>query len=211
MDGLTLAVAALAVVAAGGWIVAERGGRQCRKALRDMAYRQRTEDGVTGVFNADYFTKMAHIQIRLAHRHKWPVTLLVIDLEHLEKLNRQFSFKAGDEALRLTGAAIRGVIRESDIVGREGGRFYLLMPECAESSVEAVWHRILEALVQIDFVWGGEHYTLSWHGGAATLYGVHAKLSTMRRLAEKALEEARRQNRLVVVDQNGTPLSSTGV
>jgi GGDEF domain-containing protein len=107
----------------------------------------------------------------------------------------------------VTAEAIRGSIRESDIVGRDGGRFYVLLPECPETAVSTVWERIRANLERVELRWGDESHPLKWHAAAVTMYGVHAQLSRMRQLAEEGLELARKEKKLVVLDKNGAPVA----
>ena len=207
----TLLLASVSAVAVAGWI---RCGRQAKgyqrrlEALEAKMEELRTIDEATGALNYHTFVKTANVQIKLARRHKWPVSLMVVDIEDLEDINLRYSFKTGDAVLRHFADAIRKSIRSSDVIGRFGGSaIYILLPECGVNNINTVFQGIAQK-VAADFPTQGEkriEYTFS--GGAVTMYGMQIHLNQMLELAEKALEKAKKEKRrLVVVDKDGVEL-----
>jgi diguanylate cyclase (GGDEF)-like protein len=204
--GIPLFLLLLLLVTAMGWYLAERQIARCKAEAEKVCREREANDPVTGHFAMHHFVRVAHIQMRLAHRHKWPMSLLVVDLVGLEKINLQHGLKAGDAALREVGEILRNHLRGSDVVGRDGGRFMILLPECPDSDLPAVWERLVLALGDRTVRWGGEEIPLRWHGAGVTMFGIQVQFAQMQRLALKALERAKQERRLVVVDKNGLEL-----
>lgn len=60
-------------------------------------------------------------QVARARRYREHATLLVIDVDGLKQINDAHGHAIGDEALRLTAEALRGRLRETDMLARIGG------------------------------------------------------------------------------------------
>ena len=211
----TLFVAAMAVIVTAA-VSAGLCYRRLREKNRQIAALQkeaeaaRTLDETTELLNYPTFVKAAHIQIKLARRHKWPVTLMVLDIDNLEKINLHHSYRVGDEALRHLAAALRSVVRSSDVLGRFGGSgFFLLMPECDQDHILNVFTRIRKKLQEPLKLESEKSLTLKFRAGAVTMYGLHAQLRPMMELAEKALDMAKESDSsLKIVDQDGIEIKS---
>ena len=59
-----------------------------------------------------------------------PSGVLMIDVDHFKDFNDRFGHAAGDEALRVLAAVLRGQVRDKDIVARYGGEeFVVYLPK----------------------------------------------------------------------------------
>ena len=61
-------------------------------------------DGLTGVFNRRGFTTQGSSLLAHAARHQWPMTALMLDLDHFKQVNDTHGHEAGDRALQLFAA-----------------------------------------------------------------------------------------------------------
>jgi diguanylate cyclase (GGDEF)-like protein len=176
------------------------------KKLEEEVEAARSLDETTGAFNYPFFVKAANVQIKLARRHRWPVTLMVIDIDQLEKINLRYSFKTGDAVLRHLTDSIRGAVRSSDVLGRFGGSgVFILLPECDTDNIPTVFERIMGRIKAEPMMQNGKKIKYRTTGGAVTMYGVHIHLNRMLGLAEDALNIAKeRQEELVILDKEGT-------
>ena len=207
-----MGVAAFSILlAVGGWVMwfrATRAKKACEAKtakLEEEVQAARSLDEVTGAFNYPFFVKAANVQIKLARRHRWPVTLMVIDIDQLEKLNLRYSFKTGDRALKHLADSIASVVRSSDVLGRFGGSgIFVLLPECDTDNVRTVYDRIEEKIRKEPLTQGEKRIDYRHTGGAVTMYGMHIHLNRMLGLAEDALNVAKeRQTDLVIFDKEG--------
>jgi GGDEF domain-containing protein len=80
-----------------------------------------TTDDLTGLYNARYFRHFLSRIIREAHAQRFPVTLMLFDLDGFKTYNDQFGHGVGDEILRQTAGIIRRCVRDHDVVARLGG------------------------------------------------------------------------------------------
>ena len=111
-----------------------------RKAAQDALERQTTElrrlhtelkllanhDGLTGLFNWRAFYEHAGQMIRIAHRRRENVTLMLLDLDYFKTINDRFGHPEGDRVLQAVAAALRNTARGNDIVARHGGEEFVV-------------------------------------------------------------------------------------
>jgi GGDEF domain-containing protein len=78
-------------------------------------------DDLTGLYNARYFRHFLTAIIEKAHTMRFPVTLLLFDIDGFKTYNDQFGHGMGDEILRQTASLIKRCVRDHDLVARLGG------------------------------------------------------------------------------------------
>ena len=67
---------------------------------------------------------------RLVERCKengWPISAVILDLDHFKKINDSRGHAAGDQVLRVVGALVRDAIRKEDLAIRYGGEELLII------------------------------------------------------------------------------------
>ncbi|MDB5302678.1 MAG: hypothetical protein JWM97_227 [Phycisphaerales bacterium] len=78
-------------------------------------------DEMTGLYNARYFRHFLTRIIDRAKLMRFPVTLLLFDIDDFKKYNDLYGHGAGDEILKQTAQLMRRCCREHDLVARIGG------------------------------------------------------------------------------------------
>ncbi|MBE0415240.1 MAG: diguanylate cyclase [Dehalococcoidia bacterium] len=101
-------------------------------------------DSLTGVHNHRYFYERLEQELMRSHRHGHPLTVAIIDVDDLKKVNDLKGHLAGDQALRRMGHTLKENVRASDIVARYGGdEFAIIMPETEKEEAEKVIRRLM--------------------------------------------------------------------
>jgi diguanylate cyclase (GGDEF)-like protein len=96
---------------------------------KQFASEART-DHLTGLANRREFERVMEREVALAERHKRKLSLMMIDLDNLKRINDRQGHRAGDGALRLVAQQLQRVVRASDVCARVGGdEFAVAMPE----------------------------------------------------------------------------------
>ena len=94
-------------------------------------------DALTGLGNRRAYDERIVREVERARRYGHPLSLVLVDLEGLAKVNEEHGQAVGDEALRGAGAILREDIRLADESFRIGGdAFAILLPE---TTLENAW------------------------------------------------------------------------
>ncbi len=115
---------------------------------RQFASEART-DHLTGLANRREFERVMEREVALADRHKRRLSLMMIDLDNLKRINDRLGHSAGDTALRLVAQQLLRVVRASDLCARVGGdEFAVAMPETDLDRARDVAIRLRRAVEQ---------------------------------------------------------------
>ncbi len=101
----------------------ERENRRLIGELRDLA----TTDALTGIANRRRVLEDLDTTLARASRGGQPFAVLLLDLDGFKRINDEQGHPAGDLLLRKTAAALQGVTRQGDVLGRYGGDEFLLV------------------------------------------------------------------------------------
>jgi len=104
-------------------------------------------DPLTRLFNRRHFEEYIDRELKAASRYRFPLSLLMIDIDHFKGINDEFGHGAGDSVLREIAEIISGAVREVDVVARWGGEeFVVLLPRCTKEEALQSAERILKAV-----------------------------------------------------------------
>jgi diguanylate cyclase (GGDEF)-like protein len=169
-------------------------------ALEEEAAR----DVKTGLLNMRCFERELERLCAGGRELARPLSLLVVDLDHLREINNRFGHLAGDAVIGEVARMIQGHLRPDDHAARFGGEeFVIAIPEIAPADALIVAARLREAVACSLFQANDPPFT----GRATVSIGVaHAPgdASTPRELlhaADLALLEAKTLGRNRVVER----------
>jgi diguanylate cyclase (GGDEF)-like protein len=99
-----------------------------QEALKEQALK----DGLTGLWNRKAIFAMLEREVCRAQRDKFPITLLMLDMDHFKNINDTHGHLTGDEVLREAAGRLIEVMRPYDFAGRYGGEeFLVVLPSCS--------------------------------------------------------------------------------
>ena len=132
-------IVALGFLAA-GWVIGRRVDRLWEASRRDP---------VTKVGNRRHWEECLEHEVMAAARARMPLSLLVVDVDNLKKLNDQGGHAAGDLALAIVGDVLNDTCRSRDIPARFGGdEFAVLLPRTHASEARILAERIRAELAE---------------------------------------------------------------
>lgn len=154
-------------------------------ALLDISERKQAElklrylsshDILTGIYNRAYFDEELE---RLRKGRKFPVSIVMADVDRLKEVNDQQGHAVGDELLKHAAEVLKNAFRREDVVARVGGdEFAALLPNTDESTLREAMERLQAQLAQSNH----EHapLPLSLSIGAATAHGGEELMASWR-------------------------------
>jgi diguanylate cyclase (GGDEF)-like protein len=107
-------------------------------------------DDLTGCLNRRAFDAQLSAEVERAHRHRHPLSVLIIDIDHFKAINDTYGHLAGDTILGHVSSVLRDVGRSIDTVGRLGGdEFAVILPHTSRQSAATVAQRLLDRVRNI--------------------------------------------------------------
>jgi diguanylate cyclase (GGDEF)-like protein len=98
-------------------------------------------DALTRLPNRRHFHELAERAVEAARD---AATLIVFDVDRMQRVNELLGHPTGDEALRQIGTALRETLRRRDVAGRLGGdEFAVVLPRTRLADSEIVVSRII--------------------------------------------------------------------
>jgi len=160
----------------------------------DRLERLATTDPLTGLFNPRAFHDELRHELGRTARYREPISLLLMDLDGLKRINDQFGHEAGDAALRSVSAAMRSGLREIDLGARIGGdEFAVLAPQTGAEAAVILAERLRALVATAGNGRGGRPTTISI-GIASVSPSMHAlpTVASLMAAADAALYAAKR-------------------
>jgi two-component system cell cycle response regulator len=147
---LTLGVMYVEATAAGDQVLEllRLFASQAAVAVQSMQlYEVAALDPLTGVHARRFFEQWLRREVRTAFRSQKPLSMLLLDIDGMRSINDTAGHLVGDQALVTAGHALRGAVRDNDVVARYGGdEFVVLLPETPAQRAEKVAWRVIAAL-----------------------------------------------------------------
>ena len=114
-----------------------------RKEMENRLKYLSAHDSLTGLYNRMHFE--AEFE-RTTRGRKYPLSIIVADLDGLKLVNDSFGHAAGDELIKSAASLLSHVLRGDDLVARLGGdEFVVLLPDTDEPTVQILMERIRRA------------------------------------------------------------------
>jgi diguanylate cyclase (GGDEF)-like protein len=147
---LTLIAGQLSLVVEKGRLYADllRAKADLEAANRTLS-QVATLDGLTGVPNRRTMDQMLENAWRRAMRHRTPLSVILIDIDHFKDFNDRFGHVEGDRCLvRVANEMRRTLRRPDDFLARYGGEEFLAFPASAPVEAAVGLAERLRALVE---------------------------------------------------------------
>jgi two-component system cell cycle response regulator len=165
--------------------------------LQKNLYESATRDGLTRLYNRKFFVEALEKEFAYCRRHRAPLSLVTLDVDHLKRINDTYGYPAGDYVLARVASQVDEAIRAEDVFARlDGGEFALLLREAIQGKALAVAER-LRRLVQIsEFAYNGQPVRVTISAGLATLSDAeYSDLDSFIEAAHKHLYRAKHAGR----------------
>lgn len=159
-------------------------------------------DSLTKLHNRESFDRALDRMIADARRQSTPLTLAMLDIDHFKTINDQYGHLVGDRVILCVAEALRGSVRQTDVVARYGGEEFAAIVGIDLKQAEDRFTRVLDTIASrsYDYEDAGEsraiRFTLSC--GLAQLTDSDAGADLVGR-ADQALYDAKHKGRNRVV------------
>jgi diguanylate cyclase (GGDEF)-like protein len=161
-------------------------------------------DPLTGLWNRRHALSRLNEELARAKRYRYPLSVLLIDVDHLKEINDHGGHAAGDAALLSIAAALRTSCRQTDLAARHGGdEFMVIAPNTEGADGTRVAERIRVAVKR-------NTPNLSVSIGIAELRGSQTSgADELCSAADRALYEAKKAGRDRIVRASGSDATTS--
>lgn len=149
-------------------------------------------DSLTGLMNRGYIEERLIEEMNQAGRHRFQMTLMMIDVDNFKSYNDSFGHPAGDVALQRVANALKETLRAADVAARYGGEeFSILLPQTGLEEALSIAERLRQRVERTEFP--GRQVTISV--GVASYSNEFADPKDWVTAADMALYEAKEMGR----------------
>ena len=169
---------------------AESDHSRVSRRLSNLADR----DSLTGTYNRRAFTVRLAVELQFHKPNRLPLSVILLDIDHLDTINDGYGRGAGDAALLAVAEVVESCSRSNDTFARFGDdAFALLLPETTLGQASATAESIRAAVASLD---RGEQpdvaVPMTCSAGVAALNQRTDTQATLLANADIALLEAKR-------------------
>lgn len=127
------------------WVLVALQDVTSRKKAEDYLRYLGTHDVMTGLYNRAYFEEMLE---KLEFKRRDPISVIVIDLNHLKPTNDMFGHHTGDKLIRRAAEVLKASVPENYITARIGGdEFIVIMPDAKLDAAQDLMEHIESVVV----------------------------------------------------------------
>lgn len=173
-----------------------RRTRQAIVEAKERAELSSNVDSLTGLYNRRHLDTLLPQEIERARRHDRPLSLLMIDSDHLKEVNDTLGHLYGDQLLIDIAQALAEQVRLVDTVVRFGGdEFVVVMPDTDSEGAQLPANRIREAMDDHEIRANGTAVRTTISLGLATFPDDAEDAPTLLNKADIALYASKRGGR----------------
>ena len=131
-------------------LLAARAGQLVAHMLTiDHLRAEADQDFLTGLANRRRFRKALGQEVERWRRYRVPCALLLLDIDHLKRINDTYGHPAGDRVIRSVADVLVELSRDNDTAARLGGEeFALLLAGVGNEKALAAAERVREAVAE---------------------------------------------------------------
>jgi two-component system, cell cycle response regulator len=165
------------------------------RLVRELEALSRT-DPLTGALNRGAFDEALRREFNRARRYAFPLSLVMLDLDHFKAINDGHGHRGGDAVLQQFVKLAVTIFRESDTVHRYGGEeFVALLPHAAYEGALDAARRLVQTAGSTPFRVGETDLTVTASAGVACAREQDLDGGDLVARADAALYEAKRLGR----------------
>ena len=173
-----------------------------RKRIEALLENLAIRDSLTNLFNRRQFSILAAAEFERSIRHKRPLCVMLLDIDHFKQVNDRYGHQMGDQVLVSCAKIVQSTLRDSsDILGRYGGEeFIAILSETNTTQAIVVAERLRKFIGEIYYGDDKGSFSVTVSIGISEFSGIRAEvpnltLNEVIHQADQALYAAKKAGR----------------
>ena len=166
--------------------------------LMDQLRGRALMDEQTQVHNRRYLDDYLHKQLAVADRQRRYLSVMMIDIDHFKRFNDTYGHEAGDIVLKQFAQALKGALREGELIARYGGEEFTVVMHGNAQEAKTLAERLRRAVANLSFSQftnNGEDIRITMSIGIAEFPSSGHTLEEILKAADMALYQAKDSGR----------------
>ncbi len=165
-------------------------------------------DELTGLPNRRAFMKRLEDEIGRVNRYRYPISLVLIDLDGFKSVNDQYGHAAGDAVLRAYAENVLCAFRHHDLVARYGGEeFAVILPNTSGEGTMRALAKVQEIVTTSQCSYNGSSISLPTFSAGLAEFRPGEQSSEYIERVDAALYQAKHSGRNRIVMAGSTPVA----
>jgi diguanylate cyclase len=153
-------------------------------------------DELTSLPNRRAFMRRMEDEVARVQRYGFPLSFILMDLDHFKDVNDELGHAAGDEVLRVYSKNILSIFRHHDMVARYGGEeFAVLLPNTDSDGAVRALNKVRRRASETRWQVNGTVSKVPTFSAGVSLYKPGESASAFIERADKALYRAKHLGR----------------
>jgi len=120
-------------------------GKRALERANELLAKLSMTDRLTGLLNRGTWENLVDAEFERYRRYTQATSLVMFDIDFFKKVNDSYGHLAGDEVIKHTATTAKGILRQSDSIGRYGGEeFGIILPETDAEGARIICERLRE-------------------------------------------------------------------
>jgi diguanylate cyclase (GGDEF)-like protein len=162
--------------------------------LMDQLRGRALMDEQTQVHNRRYLDDYLHKQLAVADRQRRHLSVMMIDIDYFKRFNDTYGHEAGDIVLKQFAQALKGALREGELIARYGGEEFTVVMHGNAREAMTLAERLRRAVASLSFsqfTHNGEDVKITMSIGIAEFPSSGHTLEEILKAADVALYQAK--------------------
>ncbi|HEX4945065.1 MAG TPA: diguanylate cyclase [Blastocatellia bacterium] len=162
--------------------------------LMDQLRGRALMDEQTQVHNRRYLDDYLHKQLAVADRQRRHLSVMMIDIDYFKRFNDTYGHEAGDVVLKHFAQALKGALREGELIARYGGEEFTVVMHGNAREAMTLAERLRRAVASLSFSQftnNGEDVKITMSIGIAEFPNSGHTLEEILKAADLALYQAK--------------------
>ncbi len=165
------------------------------KQQRDRLQFMALHDQLTGLYNRHFLVETARQRLARVVRHRSPMTVVLVDIDHFKKVNDTHGHITGDKVLMAVAKLINSSTRKEDVVARLGGEEFVILLDCSLDKAAQKMEKLRQQLEDLE----PEGLKITGSFGLVEASPYNADFSHLLVMADDGVYRAKSQGRNRVV------------